>query len=388
MDSFDVTIVGAGLAGLQCARLLGQSGHRVLLVDRKSSLTRNIHTTGIFVRRTLTDFDIPEDCLGPVIRDVTLYSPRHRPLELKSKYDEFRIGRMARLYSFLLNRCLHAGVKWLPESSYESCSELEGQTCVNIRAGSQPRSILTRYLVGGDGACSRVGRDLKLDTNKEWIVGVENVYEQVHFPSPPNLLCFIDSALAPGYIAWIAHDGEETHVGVAGYPARFEPLSALTLFTESVKDIIDLNKASLIERRGGRIPIGGVLRNIANSRGLLIGDAAGAVSPLTAGGLDPCMRLSTFAAQVISEFLETGNEEVVQQYSGDYFRTRFASRLWARRLAATFNNNTLIELGCAALRLPVVKKLAAHVFFGRGSFPDAPRRPKRIESIVHPVAGT
>ena len=94
MDSFDVTIVGAGLAGLQCARLLGQSGRRVLLLDRKNSLTRNIHTTGIFVRRTLTDFDIPEDCLGPAIRDVTLYSPRHRPLELKSKHDEFRIGRM------------------------------------------------------------------------------------------------------------------------------------------------------------------------------------------------------------------------------------------------------------------------------------------------------
>ncbi|HZJ47174.1 MAG TPA: NAD(P)/FAD-dependent oxidoreductase [Pyrinomonadaceae bacterium] len=388
MDSFDVTIVGAGLAGLQCARLLGQSGRRVLLLDRKNSLTRNIHTTGIFVRRTLTDFDIPEDCLGPAIRDVTLYSPRHRPLELKSKHDEFRIGRMGRLYTFLLNRCLLAGVSWLPESSYESCSELGPRTCVNIKAGSQPRSILTRYLVGGDGASSRVGHDLQLDTNKEWIVGVENVYEQLHFPGPPRLLCFVDSALAPGYIGWVAHDGDETHVGVAGYPAKFEPLPALTRFTESVKDIVDLTEATLIERRGGRIPIGGVLRKIANSRGLLIGDAAGAVSPLTAGGLDPCMRLSTFAAQVINEFLESGDAEVLDQYSGDYFRTRFASRLWARRLAAAVNNNTLMELGCAALRLPVVKKLAAHVFFGRGSFPDAPRLPKRAESAVHSVAGT
>jgi flavin-dependent dehydrogenase len=388
MDTFDVTIVGAGLAGLQCARLLGQSGLRVLLVDRKSSLTRNIHTTGIFVRRTLADFDIPEECLGPVIRHVTLYSPRHRSLELMSKHDEFRVGRMGRLYSLLLNRSLLTGVKWLPDASYESCSELAGQTCVNIKVGSQPRSILTRYLVGGDGACSRVGHDLKLDTNKEWIVGVENVFEQVYFSGPPTLLCFLDSTLAPGYIAWIAHDGEQTHVGVAGYPARFEPLRALTVFTESVKDIIDLSHATLIERRGGRIPVGGVLRNIANTKGLLIGDAAGAVSPLTAGGLDPCMRLSSFAAQVINEFLETENEEVLRQYSGNYFRTRFASRLWARRIAATVENNTLIELGCAALRLPLVRKLAAQIFFGHGSFPDAPRTLKRAESIVYPVAGT
>ena len=71
--SYDVTIIGAGLAGLQCARLLARQGLSVLLVDRKNTLDQKIHTTGIFVRRTLVDFDLPEDCLGPPIRNVTLY---------------------------------------------------------------------------------------------------------------------------------------------------------------------------------------------------------------------------------------------------------------------------------------------------------------------------
>ena len=35
--------------------------------------------TGIFVRRTLEDFDIPEDCLGPAVRHVALYSPAAAP---------------------------------------------------------------------------------------------------------------------------------------------------------------------------------------------------------------------------------------------------------------------------------------------------------------------
>ena len=38
MGDYDVTIIGAGLAGLQCARLLARKGLRVLLVDRKNAL--------------------------------------------------------------------------------------------------------------------------------------------------------------------------------------------------------------------------------------------------------------------------------------------------------------------------------------------------------------
>ncbi len=231
MKNYDAIIIGAGLAGLQCARLLGQRGLSVLLVDRKNSLETSIHTTGIFVRRTLEDFDIPADCLGPAVSDVTLYSPSRRAMDLKSDHEEFRIGRVGRLY--------------------------------------------THY-----------------------------------------------------------------------------------------------REAREVERRGGRIPVGGVLRKIASNEGLLIGDAAGAVSPLTAGGLDPCMRLSTLAARAIAEYLETGNAEVLKAYSGELFRARFASRLWMRRLVSSVREPALVELACAGIRLPVVNWFAWHVFFGRGSFPD------------------
>jgi flavin-dependent dehydrogenase len=211
---------------------------------------------------------------------------------------------------------------------------------------------------------------LQLDQNREWIVGVESVLAGAVIDGPPRLLCFLDPELAPGYIAWIAHDGEETHLGVGGYPARFDPLTALEKFRSRVSRIVNLDHARQIERRAGYIPVGGVLRNIANANGLLLGDAAGAVSPLTAGGLDPCMRLSAFAAQVVIEYLSTRDPQALNLYSGDLFRARFASRLWARRVASTLRQRELLELGCAILRLPGLNRLAHHVFFGRGSFPD------------------
>ncbi len=382
METYDVVIIGAGLAGLQCAQLLGRQGLSVLLVDRKQNLETSIHTTGIFVRRTLEDFDIPADCLGPPIRNVTLYSPARRHMELESPHDEFRVGKMGTLYTRYLNQCLRTGVRWMPETRYAEHYSLTDGIFVRLDSASRSRWIRTRFLVGADGANSRVARDLKLDVNREWLIGVEDVLENIPLNGPPRLHCFLDPKLAPGYLAWAANDGEETHIGVAGYAARFDPLVALEQFRSSLVGILDMTRAKHIERRGGRIPVGGVLRNIANSRGLLIGDAAGAVSPLTAGGLDPCMRLSTLAASVITDYLNTGDVESLKVYSGELFRARFTSRLWMRRIISSVQQPSLIEMGFAAMRLPILSYLSWHVFFGRGSFPDVGKTESRIQQSV------
>lgn len=370
MKSYDVIVIGAGLAGLQAALLLGKRGHSVLLVDRKTDLDKSIHTTGIFVRRTLEDFDLPADCLGPPVRHVTLYSPARRSMELESPHDEFRVGRMGPLYQRFLQQALRAGVEWMPATGYVEHARMKDETIVRLEAKGRSLSVRTRYIIGADGANSRVGRDLGLELNREWIVGVEEVLTGIPLDGPPRFHCFLDPKLAPGYLAWLVHDGEEVHLGVGGYTARFDPVKALRKFRSSVSGLVDLSNARLIERRGGRIPVGGVLRRIANDRGLLVGDAAGAVSPLTAGGLDPCLRLSGFAARVVGNFLETDDVRALSAYSGELFRARFISRLWMRRLIANVQAPALVELGCALMRLPVAKSVAWHVFFGRGSFPD------------------
>lgn len=370
MQEYDTIIVGAGLAGLQCARLLARRGISVLLIDRKSSLNQTIHTTGIFVRKTLEDFDIPDHCLGPVVRHVDLYSPSLRVLHLVSEHDEFRIGRMGKLYQHYLDLCLRNGVTWLTDVSYVSHWVENGRLIVRLAHDSEERCVRARYIIGADGARSRVALNLNLELNREWLVGVEKVFTGAVMDGPPRLLCFLDPVLAPGYIGWIAYDGQEIHLGVAGYPSRFDPLQSLKKFQAKTENIIDLRRAQQVEQRGGRIPVGGVLRRISNEHGLLIGDAAGAVSPLTAGGLDPCMRLSSLAANVVGDFLETGNAEVLTTYSGTAFRARFASRLWARRFASAFSKPFLAELAFAALSVPVLTALANHVFFSRGSFPD------------------
>src|SRR5882762_1683772 len=141
MESYDVIVVGAGLAGLQTARLLGERGLGVLLVDQKSALDQSIHTTGIFVRRTLEDFALPEDCLGPPVRDVRLYSPSRRSMDLSSPHDEFRVGRMGRLYERFLNQAIRAGVEWMPGTHHAGSARLKDETIVRLDRPTSSRWV-------------------------------------------------------------------------------------------------------------------------------------------------------------------------------------------------------------------------------------------------------
>ena len=357
----DCLVIGAGLAGLRCARLLASRGLRVVLLDRKPSIAAPVHTTGIFVRKTWEDFPLPEEQLGPAIRDVVLYSPSRRALALRAERDEFRVGRMSWLYLQMLEQCASAGVTWIPSARFQS---FEDGVVTYVRNERRER-MTTRFLIGADGARSDVATQLGLDRNRELLLGVEEIVPAIS--REPVLHCFLDPRLAPGYIAWIANDGQEAHVGLAGYRRNgWDAAKALHAFRDSAP----FRLGRVIERRGGLIPVNGILRRIACEGGLLVGDAAGAVSPLTAGGLDGAMRLSTFAADVVVAYLESGDPRVLSHYTGDRFRARILARRWMRNAMRVFSTTPLMEAAFTMLRVPLFAKLAEQIFFARGSFPD------------------
>ncbi|MFC4556505.1 NAD(P)/FAD-dependent oxidoreductase [Georgenia faecalis] len=364
----DVVVVGAGLAGLYTAAELGRRGHDVLLVDRRPVLTGAIRTTGIFVRRTLEDFALPAALLGPPIRRVVLYPPGlRRPVTLVSRRDEFRVADMAGLYAWAAEEARAAGVRLALGTRYlgrEGGAVLLGGPG---GPGGGPRgvtAVTARFLVGADGARSRVARDLGLDRNTRLLVGAEDVYP-VAPGGEPTFHCVVDPSLAPGYLAWVVNDGQHAHVGVAGYPQRFTAGVRQTLgrFAAVAPGLAGTERPRHVERRGGPIPVGGVLRRIAGPYGLLVGDAAGAVSPLTAGGLDPCLRLSAHAVDVLDEALRSGRRSALARYDGAALRSRFRSRLAMRRALAGVRGTAVATGAFAGLRTPPGRAAAGRILF-------------------------
>ena len=381
METFDVVVIGACLAGLEITRALSKSGLSVLLADRKTSLEKPVHTTGIFVRRTLEDFELPLDCLGAVVRHVNLYAPSGRSLELESPHAEYRVGNMAKLYGRMLEEAQQLGAVFSNATHFRGSSKAIHGSVVHLERLGQDFTIKAKLIVGADGAVSKVAMDLKLERNSKFLVGVEDVFEGMPLEGKPCFHVFLDPKIAPGYIAWLVNDGEHVHLGTGGDAAKFDAVQALEMFKKQLNSRFDFSRATLLERRGGRIPVGGMLKKIANTRGLLIGDAAGAVSPLTAGGLDPAIRISRYAAKVIHHALAVNDLSLLEAYNNSHWQKSFQTRLWLRRLLSSINNPALLELGVAAASLPGLKSIAWKIFFGRGTRTSSePIHPNGLQS--------
>ncbi|BCJ76540.1 hypothetical protein CS0771_60840 [Catellatospora sp. IY07-71] len=361
-------MVGAGLAGLHTARLLAGRELTVMVVDRRRSLAAGIRTTGIFVRRTLDDFDLPGHLLGPGVRDVLLYPPSRRaPVHLASDRDEYRVADMAAVYEHAHRAAQAAGAQVLLGVRYAGTAG-----GVVLLEGAEP--VAARFVVGADGARSRVARDLGLDVNRRFLVGAELVHPIESGTTSPAFHCVLDPRIAPGYLGWVIDDGEHAHVGVAGDPEQMRTGVRHLLEEFAATAPGRAAPAGQVARRGGPIPVGGVLRRIACPAGLLVGDAAGAVSPLTAGGLDPCLRLSELAASVAAGYLRTGDEGLLRRYDGNGLRARFRGRLALRRMFAGIRSVAAAEAAVALLRTGAGRGAAARIMFGDGSFPDVSPR--------------
>jgi digeranylgeranylglycerophospholipid reductase len=185
------------------------------------------------------------------------------------------------------------------------------------------------YLVGADGPHSRVAKALALSSNEHFLFGVEHEYGAARMQDG-FLHCFIDRRLAPGYIGWALNGVGVSQVGLA---RRMPPATAgsgarqvqIAAFLEKISGVVRTEGAAPLAVRAGMIPCGGLLPRVAMPGAMLVGDAAGMVSPVTAGGIHTALRHGAQVGEGVAEFVLGRGQDpaqwlVKQQYP--QFRTK------------------------------------------------------------------
>ena len=301
--AFDVIVVGASFAGAACAIAAAQRGLRVCVLERKHDPGEKLRTTGIIVKeaaeQTLLN-RIPA-AMTRRVEEVRLYAPSLKQVALAAPG-----------YYFLTTDT-PAVMRWLAEQMHSHGVDLRlGKaftTAERTPGGWQVDGVgTTRYLVGADGARSRVARRCGLGEVRQFLYGIEYEFPGATLARPDALHCFISKRYAPGYIGWITQSPTGIQAGLA---LRHDPANARVPDIDGF--LLRVGMAGGLPRhlkpghtRAGLIPCSGPVLDMARDRAILIGDAAGIVSPVTAGGIHSAWEHGWAVGRGIASHLRDG----------------------------------------------------------------------------------
>jgi flavin-dependent dehydrogenase len=299
----DCVVVGASFGGIAAAHALAAAGLRVTILEKKPDPGAKLHTTGIIVKDAVDQIPLLDSLPAALVRripGVRLYAPNLKYVDLAAPGYYFLATDTPNLMRWLAAAAERAGATLKLGTTFTGMQRQRGGFALDA-FGS------TRFVIGADGPRSKVARSAGLGTNERFLAGVE--YELgASIADADKLHCFIDRSIAPGYIAWVLAGVGVVQAGLArragkAEPSGWRPDDAMAAFLDKIAPVIDLRGVRPSSVRAGLIPCGGVVRPAAAPRVLLVGDAAGMVSPLTAGGIHTALKHGLAAGNAVADFL-------------------------------------------------------------------------------------
>lgn len=281
-SSYDLIVAGASFAGAACAIAAARRGLRVCVLERKRDPGEKLHTTGIIVKEAAEQTLLNQLPAGTTrrIEAVQLYSPRLRHVHMTAPGYYFLTTDTPNVMRWLAGQLRAHGVDLRLGEPFRDATRCDD--------GWEVKDVgRTRYLVGADGARSQVARRCGLGQVRQFLYGVEYEFPSAQLADPDALHCFVSKHFAPGYIGWLAQNPTGIQAGLA---LRHDPRNSRVPDLDAF--LLHVGLAGGLPRqlrpgqvRAGLIPCSGPVRGIARNRAILTGDAAGIVSPVTAGGI-------------------------------------------------------------------------------------------------------
>jgi flavin-dependent dehydrogenase len=358
-------IVGASFAGLASAHALASNGLAVTVLEKKSGVGERLHTTGIIVKEAVEQVPLLDSLpasLARRIHGVRLYAPNLTHVDLAAPGYYFLATDTSRVMCWLAAEAEAAGARVDLGKSFTGATPRQG----GFDLGPQGT---TRFLIGADGPRSRVARVLGLGRSSRFLAGVEYEYAGAWLAEPDKLHCFLDRRIAPGYIGWVLQGVGAVQAGLARRHSgsSWKPREAMGAFLAKIAPAIDLRHREPSGVRAGLIPCGGGVSPVAAARVLLVGDAAGMVSPVTAGGIHTALKHGLAAGHAVADFLHGKAADPSTWFVRTY--PKFRVKRLLRVLYDRFQSDTAFNL---LLATRAMRAAAGTVYFHhKGVFDSA-----------------
>ncbi len=302
----DVLVVGAGPAGSTVATALARTGRDVVLAEARRHpraktcaeyasprIAEELAALGIQGWRTAA---VPVEAMhvvrGPTRVPIT-YRDRRGP---RTAWGLDRIG----FDDLLAAHAAGAGVRVLEQTRFCGLTRAAGRISGATLVGPDgPLTVRARWLIGADGARSRVARELGVERT---VVAPRRLGLVARYDGSAALRDHGEMHVGTGqYIGLAPTPGGQLNVGMAlpldGTGTAEERFAAAIDALPAVAARLDgLHRRTPIR---GSAPIGHRVSRAAGPGWLLIGDAAGFIDPFTGEGIYRALRSARLAADAI-----------------------------------------------------------------------------------------
>lgn len=269
MEKYDVIIIGAGPAGLSCAKQLGNSNLKVLLAEKNSVIGPKVCAGGL-TGKSIKTLNLPDELIEFAYNKIHLFN----------KNNSFYIEDDSN-FAYTIDRKVLG--QWQLKQ-LDKFSNIEVKTDYRVSEITKEYVVINgekigyKHLVGADGSSSLVRRYLKLTTEK---IGVAIQYI-IPTTKYKDFEIYFDSNLFSAWYAWIFPHKNYVSIGCGGDPKTISSKQLKKNFSTWLeKHNIDVSQGKY-----EAFPINGDFKAYRFEGNIyLAGDAGGFASRLTGEGI-------------------------------------------------------------------------------------------------------
>ncbi len=321
METFDVTIVGAGIAGSVLGLKLAQAGLSVLLLEKDAFPGKTNACGGLFDKPYFERYVADENIAERHIRQNVFIMPWG---EVTFACDQVTVKR--RVFDrYLAEQAQKNGAQLRTSSralDYSVTAAGRVEITVKDILQNTEYTVQSKIIVFADGPQSLAQKNPLFNAQKNrsyWSYAYAYEVEGIPFDAQ-QIRIYLDPKLFPWGYGWIFPDREVSNVGVgtllrningAGYLKE-----RLSYFFKDYAPTAKLvGERPVTDKKGGYIPMW-LLQRFSDDSQLVVGDAAGMVSPLFGAGIDYAIESAEMAAKAIEDAFGRGrfDAEILRTY--------------------------------------------------------------------------